>query len=179
MGKQSKRDKKDIEFLDAELSKNLTAIVTPKSLWILMFAVGCMTAGLPIGLFFTSFYSVNTLMEGAPFFAVGLIIGSLVLASAYEKWAVFVRKQLHSEREVAISNKSKEESELLRKSSFVESTSIAMFSMNLAYIIFYLIFSTYILPGYNVDDKLNYALSSIFASGSSWSFARVYHSIKL
>jgi len=173
------QDKKDFEFLSQLVFQNQKALHTPGGLWILQVIVGLVTSGLPIGLFFTSYYSVDSLAEGAPFFTIGALASSVVLAMAYNHWALCVRSALYAERESTISQLKPEQREMLESNTFVESTSLAMFRQNLTFFLAYGFFTAYLMPAYASDDKWNYLFSSIFASASTLGFGRLYHSIKL
>ena len=120
MGKQSRSDKKDIAFLDSLANKNKAAITTPPSHLLFIMGVGCVTTGLPIGLFFTQYYHADSLLEAAPHFTVGILVSAFVLALAINRWAVCVRQQLHTEREAVVSTKREATKEALKQSAFVE-----------------------------------------------------------
>ena len=173
------KDKKDIEYLNQFVKKNLDAIATPTTTWIALILVGVITSGLPLGLFFTSYYSVESWLVGAPYFTIGLLASSTILALTYDRWAVKERLRLQGQREPDLASLKTEVRQALEKSTFIESTSIAIFSQNVVFFLFYLFWSAYIFPSYGFDDKHTYALSTILASTSSLGFGYVYHSVKL
>lgn len=117
---QSKKDKKDIAFLNSLTADHAELIDTPKSHFLFIGAVECISTGLPIGLFFTQYYHADSLLEASPQFAIGTIVGAIILAFAVNRWAVAVRKALHTEREAAISTKTSAEKSVLKQSAFVE-----------------------------------------------------------
>ena len=120
MGKQSQRDKKDIQFLDQLAAKNEEHIKTPLAHWLIMVGVGCITTALPITLFFTQYYHADSLLEAAPQFTIGTLVAAGILAFAVNKWAVETRKTLHAEREAVLSTKPAVYKALLKKSAFIE-----------------------------------------------------------
>ena len=180
MGKQSANDKKDLAVLEALAAQNRQMLETPSGLWVLMVLVGLATAGLPLGLFLTSHYTPpDSVSEGAPFFTIGALASSVVLATAYNQWAVSVRKALYRERESTISTLRPEVRAGLEKNTFTESTARAVFYQNIAFFLAYWYFTSYLIPAWVADDKWNYLFSSIFASGLTLGWGSLYQQIRL
>jgi len=178
MGKQKSQDKKDIAYLDELAQQNVKAQETPSRVWVIMVLVGLATSGLPVALFFTSYYSVESLDDGAPFFTVGAMLSSVVMAFAYNLTATKVRKELYAKRESVISEMQPFLRAELVQTMFTESTSQAMFYQNIAFFVLYYFFSCYFLSGFvQDDDKLKYLLSSILASAATFGCAHLVHSI--
>lgn len=113
-------DRQDLAYLNSLTASHAELVDTPKSHYLFIGAVECISTALPIGLFFTQYYRADSLLEAAPQFAIGTFVGAVVLAFAVNKWAVAVRKTLHAEREQVISTKTPAEKSALKQSAFVE-----------------------------------------------------------